>query len=191
MRIVGRVALAVVVALLINGCANEIKFATNKDKLYQDRITRTILVTSTPDNALDITLGNSLFNEDFYYYARMIGFLKTGLESSGVSVQVVKIDPLAVDPNKAIEKVKEQFNAKALFTVDVGNRDISNFHPLWGRMFSQSYEIQMSITDTVSQRVVWRSSFKVAQDYNGLTMDKNMRDVAARIVTSLKDDNLI
>lgn len=176
------------IVVLLAGCAHEVKLASNRDAAYQGRITQTVVVTSTPDSALDI---EGFIKLNAHYYGRALDYLKTNLEKNGIRTELVKIDSIAVDSKQTLEKELEKRAAKSVLTVEIENRKVSNFHPLWGRMFSQSYEIQASLTDLTDKRVIWRSSFKIAQDYNGLTMDKNMEDIALKIVSLLKQDNLI
>lgn len=190
MNIARMIMLLVTAVFLMSGCANQIKVATNKDQSYQSHLTKTILVTNTPDDALDIQAGLLKLNP--HYYSRAIDYLKAELEKNAVSVEIAKTDPLAVDQNKAIESAKERLQATTLLTVNVANRQRGTANPLWSsRLPAQSYEIQISLTDIVTHKTVWKSSFKIEQDYNAFSMDSNMHEIATRIMSSLKDDNLL
>lgn len=180
--------IATLIVMLISGCAHEVKHASNRDASYQGRINQTIVVTSTPDGILDIEGPIKL---SAHYYGRALDYLKKHLEKNGVKAELLKVDSLAIDSKGALDKELEKRAAKSVLTIEIENRKVSNYHPLWGRLWSQSYEIQISLMDMANKQVIWRSSFKVAQDYNAFTMDQSMEDLALKIVGLLKQDNLI
>lgn len=184
-RLVGVISL-IVFTFVIGGCINAVNLTSTRDKSYQYHLRKTLIVTNTADNALDI---GSPTNMNFY--AKAIDYLKTFLEKDGIVVQVIKTDPAVANQKELIERAQKQLMATTVLSINVGNREVSNYHPLWGRWWSQTFEIQMSLTDVESQKIVWNSSFKVAQDYNIFIMSKNMEEIANRIVVALKEDNLI
>jgi hypothetical protein len=60
-------ALFAIAVVLLAGCANNVNLISHKETDYQGKLGRTLLVTSTPDAALDI---DGPIKLKAHYYAR-------------------------------------------------------------------------------------------------------------------------
>lgn len=172
------------IAIVLTGCANNVNLLSHKEADYQSRLGRTLLVTSTPDEALDI---NGPIKLNAHYYARVVDNLKTGLEERGVPTVVLKLDRLALEPKHLVEQAVKNHGATVVLALDLAQRTMRR----QGQAYSQSYQLRATLTDLAQQRTVWQTSMNVVQDYNAFTMDSNMQDIAAKVIGALEQEKLL